>query len=134
MANKLGMHADLVRATGFKAILVQCHITKAFQYFPVSDGFLAAIAKGKYGHSATVVGTTSYIAYNGSFIFIEIAPNQGVVTPVDGVFEKLLGEHSLRGFVLGHNHKACGVALTQMRDAYTVAQLRGVDLDTVFNG
>ena len=30
--------------------------------------------------------------------------------------------------------KATFAALTQMRDAYTVAQLRGVDLDTVFNG
>ena len=30
--------------------------------------------------------------------------------------------------------KATFDALTKMRDAYTVAQLRGVDLDTVFNG
>ncbi len=82
-----------------------------------------------------------YGKYSGAYVFIQPAtPGTGVIAGgamravlesvgVKNVLAKSKGSSNPHSVV-----KATFDALTKMRDAYTVAQLRGVDLDTVFNG
>ena len=79
--------------------------------------------------------------YSGAKVFLKpAAPGTGVIAGgamravlesvgVKNVMAKSKGSSNPHSVV-----KATFDALTKMRDAYTVAQLRGVDLDTVFNG
>ena len=79
--------------------------------------------------------------YSGAKVFLKpAAPGTGVIAGgamravlesvgVKNVMAKSKGSSNPHSVV-----KATFDALTRMRDAYTVAQLRGVDLDTVFNG
>ena len=79
--------------------------------------------------------------YSGSLVFMKpAAPGTGVIAGgamravlesvgVKNVLAKSKGSSNPHSVV-----KATFDALSKMRDAYTVAQLRGVDLDTVFNG
>ena len=79
--------------------------------------------------------------YSGAKVFLKpAAPGTGVIAGgamravlesvgVKNVLAKSKGSSNPHSVV-----KATFDALTHMRDAYTVAQLRGVDLDTVFNG
>ena len=82
-----------------------------------------------------------YGKYSGAYVYIQPAtPGTGVIAGgamravlesvgVKNVMAKSKGSSNPHSVV-----KATFDALTRMRDAYTVAQLRGVDLDTVFNG
>ena len=110
----------------------------------------AAIAKGVEDAKKNLVkvpvlnGTLpheQYGKYSGAYVFIQPAtPGTGVIAGgamravlesvgVKNVLAKSKGSSNPHSVV-----KATFDALTHMRDAYTVAQLRGVDLDTVFNG
>jgi small subunit ribosomal protein S5 len=82
-----------------------------------------------------------YGKYSGALVYIKPAsPGTGVIAGgamravlesvgIKDVLAKSKGSSNPHSVV-----KATFDALTRMRDAYTVAQLRGVDLDTVFNG
>ena len=109
MADVLRVDTDLVGATGLQTVFVQGHVTETFQHFPVGDGVFAVVAVGIDGHLAAVAGATPDVALDGAFVFLEVAPNQGIVTAVDAVYEELVGQHGLCGLVLGHDHQACGV-------------------------
>ena len=79
--------------------------------------------------------------YSGSLVFMKpAAPGTGVIAGgamravlesvgVKNVLAKSKGSSNPHSVV-----KATIDALSKMRDAYTVAQVRGVSLDTVFNG
>ena len=82
-----------------------------------------------------------YGKYSGALVYIKPAtPGTGVIAGgamravlesvgITDVLAKSKGSSNPHSVV-----KATFDALTRLRDAYTVAQLRGVDLDTVFNG
>jgi small subunit ribosomal protein S5 len=82
-----------------------------------------------------------YGKYSGAYVFLKpAAPGTGVIAGgamravlesvgVTDVLAKSKGSSNPHSVV-----KATFDALVQMRDAYTVSQLRGVDLNTVFNG
>lgn len=82
-----------------------------------------------------------YGKYCGAYVYIQPAtPGTGVIAGgamravlesvgVKNVLAKSKGSSNPHSVV-----KATFVALSQMRDAHMVAQLRGVDLDVVFNG
>ena len=82
-----------------------------------------------------------YGKYSGAYVFLKpAAPGTGVIAGgamravlesvgVTDVLAKSKGSSNPHSVV-----KATFDALIQMRDAYTVSQLRGVDLNTVFNG
>jgi small subunit ribosomal protein S5 len=110
----------------------------------------AAIAKGIDDAKKNLVmvpvlkGTVpheQYGKYSGALVFIKPAsPGTGVIAGgamravlesvgVKDVLAKSKGSSNPHSVV-----KATINALTKMRDAYTVAQVRNVDLDTVFNG
>jgi small subunit ribosomal protein S5 len=74
--------------------------------------------------------------YSGGFVFIKpAAPGTGVIAGgamragVHNVLAKSKGSSNPHNVV-----KATVLALSQLRDAYTVAQQRGVNLNKVFNG
>jgi len=82
-----------------------------------------------------------YGKYSGAYVFLKpAAPGTGVIAGgamravlesvgVTDVLAKSKGSSNPHSVV-----KATFDALVQMRDAYTVSQLRGIDLNTVFNG
>ena len=82
-----------------------------------------------------------YGKYSGAYVFLKpAAPGTGVIAGgamravlesvgVTDVLAKSKGSSNPHSVV-----KATFDALIQLRDAYTVSQLRGVDLNTVFNG
>lgn len=82
-----------------------------------------------------------YGKYSGAYVFIKpAAPGTGVIAGgamravlesvgVKDVLAKSKGSSNPHSVV-----KATMNALIQLRDPYTIAQLRGVDLNTVFNG
>ena len=82
-----------------------------------------------------------YGKYCGAYVYIQPAtPGTGVIAGgamravlesvgVKNVLAKSKGSSNPHSVV-----KATFAALSQMRDARTVAQMRGVDLDVVFNG
>lgn len=79
--------------------------------------------------------------YSGARVFVKpAAPGTGVIAggAMRAVFESVGIKDVLaksKGSSNPHSVvKATIDALTKMRDAYTVAQLRGVDLNVVFNG
>ena len=79
--------------------------------------------------------------YSGAEVFIKPAsPGTGVIAggAMRAVFDSV-GIKDILAKSKGSSNphsvvKATINALTQMRDAHTIAQLRGVDLNTVFNG
>ncbi|MDR2971613.1 MAG: 30S ribosomal protein S5 [Bacteroidales bacterium] len=93
---------------------------------PVYKGTIPHTAEGKYC---------------GSLVFMKpAAPGTGVIAggAMRAVFETV-GIHNVLAKSKGSSNphsvvKATINALAQMRDAYSVAQVRGVGLDTVFNG
>ncbi len=110
----------------------------------------AAIAKGIDDAKKNLVkvpvlkGTVpheQYGKYSGAYVFIKPAsPGTGVIAGgamravlesvgIKDVLAKSKGSSNPHSVV-----KATFDALTHLRDAYTVAQVRGVELDTVFNG
>jgi small subunit ribosomal protein S5 len=110
----------------------------------------AAIAKGvedakKNLVKIPVINTTipheQEAKFGGSRVFMKpAAPGTGVKAggAMRAVFESVGVQNVLaksKGSSNPHNLvKATVLALTQMRDAYTVAGLRGVPMNTVFNG
>ena len=78
---------------------------------PVGDGFLAMVAVGIHHHLAAVVGATPDVAFNSAFVLVEVTPNQGVVTAVDGVLKKLVCQYGLCGLILGNDHQTSGVLI-----------------------
>ncbi|MGM0565567.1 MAG: 30S ribosomal protein S5 [Bacillota bacterium] len=79
--------------------------------------------------------------YSGAEVFIKpAAPGTGVIAggPMRAVLESVGVKNVLaksKGSANPHSVvKATIDALAQMRDARTIAELRGVDLNTVFNG
>jgi small subunit ribosomal protein S5 len=82
-----------------------------------------------------------YGKYSGAYVFLKpAAPGTGVIAGgamravlesvgVTDVLAKSKGSSNPHSVV-----KATFDALVQLRDAFTVSQLRGVDLNTVFNG
>ncbi|MBU1369847.1 MAG: 30S ribosomal protein S5 [Bacteroidetes bacterium] len=82
-----------------------------------------------------------YGKYSGALVYIKPAsPGTGVIAGgamravlesvgIKDVLAKSKGSSNPHSVV-----KATFDALTKLRDAYTIAELRGVDLDTVFNG
>ena len=110
----------------------------------------AAIAKGIDDAKKNIIrvpvhkGTIPHAAegkYCGSLVFMKpAAPGTGVIAggAMRAVFETV-GIHNVLAKSKGSSNphsvvKATINALAQMRDAYSVAQVRGVGLDTVFNG
>jgi small subunit ribosomal protein S5 len=93
---------------------------------PVYKGTIPHAAEGKYC---------------GSLVFMKpAAPGTGVIAggAMRAVFETV-GIHNVLAKSKGSSNphsvvKATINALAQMRDAYNVAQVRGVGLDTVFHG
>ena len=77
----------------------------------MGDGILAVVAIGINGHLAAVVVAAPDIAFDGTFILVEVAPNQSIIAAVDAVYKELMRQHGLCGFVLGHNHQTCGVLI-----------------------
>ena len=110
----------------------------------------AAIAKGIDDAKKNIIrvpvykGTIPHTAegkYCGSLVFMKpAAPGTGVIAggAMRAVFESV-GIRNVLAKSKGSSNphsvvKATINALAQMRDAYNVAQVRGVGLDTVFNG
>ncbi|MBP1672806.1 MAG: rpsE [Bacteroidetes bacterium] len=79
--------------------------------------------------------------YSGSLVFMKpAAPGTGIIAggAMRAVLETV-GIHNVLAKSKGSSNphsvvKATVHALAQLRDAYSVAQVRGVSLDTVFNG
>ncbi len=79
--------------------------------------------------------------YSGSLVFMKPAtPGTGVIAggAMRAVFETV-GIHNVLAKSKGSSNphsvvKATVHALSQLRDAYSVAQVRGISLDKVFNG
>ena len=110
----------------------------------------AAISKGIDDAKKNIIrvpvfkGTIPHTAegkYCGSLVFMKpAAPGTGVIAggAMRAVFETV-GVHNVLAKSKGSSNphsvvKATINALAQMRDAYNVAQVRGVTLNTVFNG
>jgi len=110
----------------------------------------AAVSKGIDDAKKNIIrvpvykGTIPHAAegkYCGSLVFMKpAAPGTGVIAggAMRAVFETV-GIHNVLAKSKGSSNphsvvKATINALAQMRDAYNVAQVRGVGLDTVFNG
>lgn len=93
---------------------------------PVQNGTLPHAQEGKYSGARVLIKPategTGVIAGGAMRAVLESAG-------VRNVLAKSKGSPNPHSVV-----KATFDALMKMRDAYTVAQLRGVDLDTVFNG
>ena len=116
MADVLRVDANLMRAASFQTVFVQRDVTETFQNVPVRDGFLAVIAVGVDGHFAAVADAAPDIAFNGAVVLVEIAPNQGVVTTVDVMLEKLSGEDGLCGLVFCHQKQSCRVLVDTVNE------------------
>ena len=110
----------------------------------------AAVSKGIDDAKKNIIrvpvykGTIPHAAegrYCGALVFMKpAAPGTGVIAggAMRAVFETV-GIHNVLAKSKGSSNphsvvKATINALAQMRDAYSVAQVRGVGLDTVFNG
>ncbi|HMM12816.1 MAG TPA: 30S ribosomal protein S5 [Bacteroidales bacterium] len=110
----------------------------------------AAIAKGVDDAKKNLIkvpirkGTIpheQYGKYSGALVFLKPA-SAGTGVIAGGAMRAVLesvGVHDVLAKSKGSSNphsvvKATFDALSKMRDAYTVAQVRGVELDTVFNG
>jgi small subunit ribosomal protein S5 len=114
------------------------------------EAIRAAIAKGVEDAKKNLVkipvlhGTIPHkqeARYSGSLVMIRpAAPGTGVIA--GGAMRAVLESVGIRNVLAKskgssnpHNLvKATVAALLELRDAYSVAQVRGVSLDTVFNG
>ena len=105
----LHVGADLMGATRLEHTLYQRGIAETLNDTPVGDSVFAHFGVIIYGHDAAVFLRACDVALHGARVLIEVAPDKGGVFALGGVVEELLGEHHLRGLVLGDEQQSGGV-------------------------
>ena len=92
----LHVGTNLMRTPRFQTAFHQCYGTETFQYAPMGYSMLARVASLREdGHAQSVLGVTSYVASDGSFVLSERSPYESVVQSACGMVEELLAERSL---------------------------------------
>src|ERR1044072_1773089 len=92
VAGMLHMYPDLVRTAGFQPAGDQRYVVKTFEYFIVGDGFLAVFSVGVGVHDLAEALVAAHMGYDGAFVFLKIAPNQGQVLPLYGMVKELFSQ------------------------------------------
>ena len=107
VADMFHVYAYLVGTAGLQPQFYQCHIVKPLQHFVVCDGFFAMFSIGEGCHLLAVALVAADMRYYRAFIVLHIAPYQGNIPAVDGVFFELR-RHALHAKELGMKHPATG--------------------------
>ena len=115
---------DLVRAACLEDALDEGDVAETLEDMPVGDSMFAAVGVGGDMHDAAVGRVPLEVADNGAVVFVEIAPDEGLVFALDGVVEKLFGQDDLRLLGLGYEEESGGVFV----DAVDEEGGRGVEL------
>ena len=136
MADMAHVGTDLVGAAGLEDAFYEGDIAEALFDAPVGDGVLADLGVVVDGHDAAVFLGAGEIADDGAGVFVEVAPDEGVVFALDGVIEELLGEVGLGLFVLGEEEESGGVFVDTVAEIGLdgLAGLVGLDLIVVGEG
>ena len=118
VAGVLHVDADLVGAPGLEAELGEGDVVEPFQHFVMGDGIFAVVAIGEGIHYFAEAQVAANVGLYGAFVFLEVAPNEGDVAAIDGVFFELGGQLCHGGFGLCDDHKAACVFIYTVNEAY----------------
>ena len=117
MADVLHVHAYLVGATGLEAQLYEGDVVEPLDDFVVGDGVFAIVALGKGVHDLAEAEIAPDVDVYGAFVFGEVAPHEGYVAAVYGMFFELGGEQAHGLFFLADDHEAGGVFVYTVNEA-----------------
>ena len=139
MPDMLHVSAYLVGAARFEPALNERHITKAFEHAVMRHGRLSHLRTRRiYRHAQAVVHIAADISLNAPFVFLEVAPHEGVVGAARGFVEKLHAEAGLGLGGLCHHEQARGIFVDAVHQSHggvvgvvgrTVAQVPGYGVD-----
>ena len=114
MSYPVEMYTDLMGSTGLQTALHYSHISEALKDTIMSHCMLAMISFREHLEAHPVVRVTTYIASDGSLIFLEVAPDDSDVTALYRVYKELLCKIKLRFFILGNYKKTRSILIYTM--------------------
>ena len=100
------MHSYLVRPSRLKPAFDDSNISESFKNAIMGHCMFPMISLRKHLESHSVVRITSDISDDGSFIILEISPNNGNISTFDRMHKKLLGKIELSLIILGNDQQA----------------------------
>ena len=111
MTDMFHVYAYLVSTTGLQLTLYERHVREPLQYPPVGDRLLGlrTILEVPYAVDGSVTIVASQRSFDGSAVFLERTPNEGIVGPLGGMIEELLGQMRLRFRRLGDEQQSARV-------------------------
>ena len=119
MSYPVEMNADLVGTAGLETALYDSHISETFQDSVMRYRMLAMVSLRENLETHPVVRVTTDIAYDGTFIFLQIAPDNSHISSFYGMYEKLLCKIELSFIVLSNYQKARSILIDAMYNSRT---------------
>ena len=106
MPDPVEMYPYLMGSSCLKPAFHHCDISEPFKHLVVCHSPFPPVSVRKDLESEPVARISPYIALDGAFIFLDVAPHDGYIPPVDGMYEELFGKIELCLVVLRHHQKA----------------------------
>lgn len=100
------VYPDLVRPSCLEPAFHHCDIAETLQHPEMGDGSLSPVSFRKDPEPHPVGWVAAYIAFDGAFVFPDVAPDDGYVSPVYRMDEELSGQVELRLLVFGYYKKS----------------------------
>ena len=102
-----------------KNALHQGGVAETFQYLIMGNGCLAySTIRIEHLHTKTVLGVTTYIAFDSSLVLYDVSPYQGIIAAMGGLVEELFSQSRLGIRCLCHYQQSGSILVNTMNQSH----------------